>query len=125
LGFGLAASDLLHRCSVLKLMLNYAAQMQCFEASAPLANADGGVLLHRCSVLKLMLKSAAQVQCVEASAPLVDTDVDTLPAQVRCFEASVPLADADGDADGDVAERRSVTATLAPLCSWQCCSCSS
>ena len=52
--------------------------MQCFEASAPLADADGDILLHRCSVLKLMLNYAAQVQCFEASAPLVDADVDIL-----------------------------------------------
>jgi len=65
---------MLHRCSVLKLrplwlmlmvifcctgavllslMLNYTAQVQCFEASAPLVDADVDILLHRCDVLKL------------------------------------------------------------------------
>jgi len=43
---------LLHSGSVLKLMLNYAAQVQCFEASALWADADGDILLRRYSVLK-------------------------------------------------------------------------
>ena len=44
---------LLHRCSILKLVLNSAVQAQCVEASAPLADAGGDILLHWCNVLKL------------------------------------------------------------------------
>jgi len=62
-------------------MLNYAAQMsqmQCFEASAPVADADGVILF-------------AQVQCSEASAPFADADDD-----------------ADGDVDADLLRRCSI-----------------
>ena len=52
---------MLHRCGVLKLILNYAAHVQCFEASAPSAGADGDIMLHRCNVLKMMFNYVAQV----------------------------------------------------------------